>query len=286
MLEMLGLLERFDLKSLNPESAEFIHLVSEASRLAYADRNAYIGDPAFIHVPVEGLLDDAYLASRSKLIDPQKAMESVEAGHPAGSVPAPQAVSPEGPHTSHFSIVDSYGNVVSMTTSVQIAYGSALMAGGFIINNELTDFETQPRQNGQPVANRPEGGKRPRSSMDPTIVFDAKDRPILAIGSPGGASIIGYVAQSVIAVLDQGLTVQQAVALPHHLAQRDTILLEAGPDAAAIEKKLEAMGHQVRVRPMDSGLHGIALHYGADGKVTLDAGVDPRREGEAARLPK
>jgi gamma-glutamyltranspeptidase/glutathione hydrolase len=154
------------------------------------------------------------------------------------------------------------------------------MAAGFILNNELTDFETVPRQNGVAVANRPEGGKRPRSSMDPTIVFDAAHRPVLTIGSPGGARIIGYVTQALIAYLDSGLPLDEALAQPHVNTTTDAVTLETGTPAVDLQDALEAMGHKVQIRDMDSGLQAIALHYDGD-TVTLTGGADPRREGVA-----
>jgi gamma-glutamyltranspeptidase/glutathione hydrolase len=259
---------------------QLVHLFAEASRLAYADRAAYIGDPAFVDVPVTGMLDKDYLASRAKLIDPKQAMAVVTAGTPPGSKAMPSAKSPEGQHTTHFSIVDHEGNVLAMTSSVQIPYGSGLMAAGFILNNELTDFETVPRQNGVPVANRPEGGKRPRSSMDPTIVFDKKHRPVLAIGSPGGSRIIGYVTQALIAYLDSGLPLDQVMAQPHHNTPGSAITLETGTPIVELKEELEAMGHKVQIRDMDSGLHAIALSYEGD-EVILTGAADPRREGVA-----
>jgi len=279
-LQILGILEHFDLSSLPPDGPELVHLFAEASRLAYADRAAYIGDPAFVDVPVQGMLDRDYLAGRAKLINPKRAMTTVDAGSPPGSRARPPAVAPEGQHTTHFSIVDHEGNVLAMTSSVQIPYGSGLMAAGFILNNELTDFETVPRQNGVPVANRPEGGKRPRSSMDPTIVFDSQHRPILTIGSPGGARIIGYVTQALIAYLDSGLPLHEVMGQPHSNTPGGAITLETGTPIVELQDELEAMGHKVQIRDMDSGLHAIALTYDGD-TVTLTGGADPRREGVA-----
>lgn len=283
-LQILGMLEHFDLATMEPGGAGLAHLFTEASRLAYADRAAYIGDPAFVAVPVEGMLDRDYLASRARLIDPARAMARVSAGTPPGSTPHPPAVAPEGQHTTHFSIVDHEGNVLAMTSSVQIPYGSGLMAAGFILNNELTDFETVPRQNGVPVANRPEGGKRPRSSMDPTIVFDADNRPILTIGSPGGARIIGYVTQALIGYLDSGLPLDEALAQPHVNSTTDAVTLETGTPAVELKEPLEALGHKVQIRDMDSGLQAIALDYEGD-TVTLTGAADPRREGVALEAP-
>ena len=177
--------------------------------------------------------------------------------------------------------MDRSGDGVAMTTSVQGAFGSQLMVGGFILNNQLTDFEYEPTQDGKPVANRVEGGKRPLSSMSPTVVLDRDGRLRLLVGSPGGTRIIGFVAQAVVGVLDFGFDVQQAVAAPHFLAQEGPIELEEGTAVAAQADALRALGHTVAVRDMNSGLHAIAIDYGRGGSRTLSAGVDPRREGVA-----
>ena len=185
----------------------------------------------------------------------------------------------ERPSTSHFSIVDRFGDAVAMTTSVQGAFGSQLMVGGFILNNQLTDFEYVPTVNGKPVANRVEGGKRPLSSMSPTMLLDERGRLRLVIGSPGGTRIIGFVAQSIVGVVDWHLDAQQAVAAPHFLAE-DVVELEEGTAVAAHEAALEALGHNVAVTNLNSGLHAIAIEYPRRGRVLL-GGVDPRREGAA-----
>ena len=224
------MLSGFELAELRDDPVTAIHLISEASRLAFADRNLYLGDPQFVAAPVAALLDERYLESRAKAIDLKTALPSVAAGVPNGATAwnyAP-AVSAERPSTSHFSIVDRTGDAVAMTTSVQGAFGSQLMVGGFILNNQLTDFEYEPEAGGKPVANRIEGGKRPLSSMAPTLVLDAQGRLRLLVGSPGGTRIIGFVAQTIVGVLDFGLDVQQAVAAPHFLAQEGPIELEEG----------------------------------------------------------
>jgi gamma-glutamyltranspeptidase/glutathione hydrolase len=186
----------------------------------------------------------------------------------------------ERPSTSHFSIVDGFGDAVAMTTSVQGAFGSQLMVGGFILNNQLTDFDYVPEVGGRPVANRVEGGKRPLSSMAPTMVLDDDGRLRLVVGSPGGTRIIGFVAQSIVGVVDWQLDAQQAVAAPHFLAEDGPVELEQGTPVAAHEAALEALGHRVAVTNMNSGLHAIAIDYTRRGRV-LTGGVDPRREGVA-----
>ena len=216
-LQMLGILEQFDLGSLDPASAQAAHLLAEAGRLAFADRGLYVADADFVDVPVEGLIDPAYLMSRATLIDPLKTMGPAEAGTPpeqhgwlyrAGD-------SFELPSTSHISVVDADGNAVSMTTSIESAFGSRVMVHGILLNNQLTDFSFRPAGDAGPIANRVEPGKRPRSSMSPTMIFDADGALLAAVGSPGGSRIIGYVVQSIVAMVDWGLDPQAAVSLPH-----------------------------------------------------------------------
>ena len=282
MAETLGTLRNFDLGELKNEPVAAIHLIAEASRLAFADRNFYLGDPDFVAPPVEALLGKRYLDTRAGLIDPKKALPSVAPGQPDPGTAwnfAP-SVSAEHPSTSHFSIVDRWGNAVAMTTSIQGAFGSQLMAGGFILNNELTDFSFEPEIDGRPVANRIQGGKRPLSSMNPTIVLDDQDRVRMLIGSPGGTRIIGFVTQAIIGVLDWHMDIQQAVAAPHFLAEEGPIQLERGTPITADRPALEALGHTVTVQNLNSGLHGITIDYTEKGRV-LWGGVDPRREGTA-----
>jgi gamma-glutamyltranspeptidase/glutathione hydrolase len=279
--QILKMLVRFDLGELRDDRVTSIHLVAEASRLAFADRNLYLGDPAFVRVPVAGLLDARYLDARAGMIDYKHALPAVKAGKPDGLVAWDFASSAaaERPSTSHFSIVDASGDAVAMTTSVQGAFGSQLMAGGFILNNELTDFDYEPEKDGKPVANRIEGGKRPLSSMAPTLVLDDRDRLRLVVGSPGGKQIIGFVVQAIVGVLDWRLDVQQAVAAPHFLAEEGPLELEQGTEAAAQAEALGALGHATAPRTLNSGLHAIEIEYGAERM--LFGGVDPRREGVA-----
>jgi gamma-glutamyltranspeptidase/glutathione hydrolase len=280
--QVLGILSRFELPDIRAEPVRAIHLFAEANRLAFADRNLYLGDPEFVPAPVAALLEPAYLARRAALIDPAKALQSVAPGSvlPAAAWQFAPGRASERPSTSHFSIVDRFGDAVAMTTSVQGAFGSQLMVGGFILNNQLTDFDYVPEVRGMPVANRAEGGKRPLSSMAPTMVLDDRERLRLLVGSPGGTRIIGFVAQSIVGVLDWGLDVQQAVAAPHFLAEEGPLELEDGTAIATHESALEAMGHTVAIRDMNSGLHAIAIEYSRRGRV-LQGGVDPRREGSA-----
>jgi gamma-glutamyltranspeptidase / glutathione hydrolase len=280
--EILGILARFDLAATKDDRVEGIHLVADASRLAFADRNHYLGDPAFVDAPVAALLAPGYLSARAALIDPRKALESVAPGIPAGLAAWDYASSPlnDLTSTSHFSITDRWGDAVSMTTSVQGAFGSQLMVGGFILNNQLTDFAFQPEADGRPVANRVEGGKRPLSSMAPTIVLDADGRPKLIVGSPGGTRIINYVTQVIVAVLDWDMNIQEAVSSPHFLAQDGPIELEERTELLELAHALEALGHHTVERNLNSGLHGLAFEYDSSGR-TIYGGVDPRREGVA-----
>jgi len=280
--QILGMLERFDLPALGGDRVASIHLVAEAGALAFADRGLYLADPDFVDVPVAGLLDPSYVRMRSALIDPGRALDEVSAGVPAFAEAARFAPSPpnEMSSTSHFSIVDGFGDAVSMTTSVQGAFGSQLMVGGFVLNNQLTDFSFTPEIDGRPVANRAEGGKRPLSSMSPSMIFDEDGRLTVLIGSPGGTRIIGFVAQAIVSVVDWGLNIQDAVAAPHFLSRGGSLELEEGTDLAQFAEPLRALGHEVRVVNLNSGLHGIVIDYTDDGRV-LYGGVDPRREGVA-----
>ena len=278
MLQILGLLERFDLASVAPGSARAVHLISEASRLAFADRNRYLADSDFVRVPVEGLLDSVYLRRRSLLIDPGRTMGKAHSGVPPGSedVERADAASPELASTSHLSVIDSRGNAVSFTTSVERAFGSRLMAAGFILNNQLTDFSFAPADAHGPVANRVQPGKRPRSSMSPTLIFDENGELVATLGSPGGSRIIGFVVQSVVALLDWGLDAQAALSLPRHVNRNGATELEAGTALEQLAPALEALGHEVRIRPLVSGLHAIRRIEGG-----LEGGADHRREGIA-----
>ena len=277
--QMLGMLENFDLKALGRDNPESWRLIGDAQRLAFADRGRYLADTDFVPAPIKGLLDKAYLGERARLLDGDKALgdDAVTAGRPewdhAFNFGRDAAI--ELPSTSHFVIVDRQGNVVSMTTTIENGFGSRLMTGGFLLNNELTDFSFETHDEGTPVANRVEPGKRPRSSMSPTIVL--KDgKPLLAIGSPGGSQIIGYVAQALIAYIDWGMDIGEIVAMPHLINRFGPYDLEAGTSAEKLAEPLRALGFEVRTSEMNSGLHAIELT--ADG---LKGAADPRREGIA-----
>lgn len=275
--QILGLLERFDLKAVG-WSAELAHLYAEAAKLAYADRGLYLADADFVDVPAAGLVDRGYLRSRGTLIDPARAVGPGVPGTPPSTTDTPQAPSsnPDRPGTSHMVVRDVYGNALSMTTTIESGFGSRVMVGGFLLNNEMTDFDFVPEKDGKPVANRIEGGKRPRSSMAPTIVFK-NGAPYLLIGSPGGSQIINFVAKSLIAILDFGLGPQEALERGHFTHRnRGRLTLEDRPDSRAFKAALEKKGHEVSVRSINSGLHAILIK---DGK--LIGGADPRREGIA-----
>jgi len=270
--QILGILNHFDIPQ---PIAQNHHLIAEASRLAFADRGLYMADSDFVAMP-EGLLDPAYLKSRAALIDPARAATKVEAGTPPWT--SAQVRTPDNaiefPSTSHMSIVDGDGNAVSLTTTIENGFGSRVMARGFLLNNELTDFSFIPEKDGKPVANRLEPGKRPRSSMSPTIVYGPDGKLKMVVGSPGGSRIIGYVAQTIIGVLDWNLDVQDAIAQPHIVKRFKTVDIETAPGAEAMATVLTALGHDTKVRDLNSGLHAIVLS-----KKGLTGGADPRREG-------
>jgi gamma-glutamyltranspeptidase/glutathione hydrolase len=276
VLQILTMLERFPSTDLAPETLKGVHLFTQASRLAFADRAQYLGDPDFVDVPVAGLLDRAYLAQRSALIDPAKDMGAAKPGAVAEAKFAPQR-SPEHPGTSHMSIVDNRGIVVSMTTTVEAPMGSEMMAGGFILDNQLTDFSFDPVRDGKPVANAPGPGKRPLSAMSPVIVLGADGRFDLATGSPGGPLIIDYVAQSLIAMLDEGLSPKATAALPRVANLNTPTLLEKGTALEALTPGLTAMGHTVATPAVErSGLN--IVERTRQGYVGAS---DPRRDGVA-----
>lgn len=242
--QMLGQLERFDLSAMGPESAQFWHVFLESQRIAYADRELYLGDSDFVEVPVAGLVDPTYMASRGALIDPAVALTEITAGTPPG---APMARAdgdePLENGTTHFSVVDADGNAVSYTSTIEGAFGSGLHWGGFYLNNELTDFSLSPEVNGVIVANRVEGGKRPRSSMAPTIVFDAEGEIVLVIGAAGGPTIPVQVARSIIGVLDFGMNAEEALGLPLIMAFGSVVITEEGSVVADMVDELGALGH-------------------------------------------
>ncbi|WP_063382850.1 gamma-glutamyltransferase [Pseudoalteromonas luteoviolacea] len=276
VLQILKLLEGKKLAQYKPNAPEAVHLFTQASRLAFADRNHFIADPDFVNVPTQGLLNPVYLKSRAKLIG-ERDNQNVPVGDPTmGQVAYAQDNSYELPSTSHLSIVDSKGNAVSMTSSIEMGFGSTVMVNGYLLNNQLTDFSLSPKIGGQWVANRVEPNKRPRSSMSPVMVFNKDGSLKLVVGSPGGSRIINYVAQTVIGVLDWGLTPQQAINLPRITNRNKYTTLEKGTGLKAIKPWLESKGHTVRISDLNSGIHAIEIKEGL-----LFGGADPRREGVA-----
>ncbi|MEP5753642.1 MAG: gamma-glutamyltransferase [Nitratireductor sp.] len=277
--QILGLLEGFNLPVLGPGAPESWRLIGDATRLAFADRGRYVADSDFTRIP-EGLLDRAYLAARAALLRRPTALAAADVapGEPPWKKAALRldGLKLERRSTSHFVIVDDDGNIASMTSSIENAFGARLMVEGFLLNNQLTDFSFAPRRDGAAVANRPQGGKRPRSSMSPTIVL-REGRPLYALGSPGGSNIIAYVAKTLVALIDWEMDMQEAVALPHLTNRFGTYQIEAGTAAEELAGPLEALGYTVELRALNSGLHGIA--FTEDG--TLVGGADPRREGVA-----
>ncbi len=279
VLQVLKMLEGLGIEKAKPGSAEAVHLISEASRLAYADRAEYVGDPDYVDVPVAGLLDITYLQSRARLINKNKVdLLERKAGTPPLAPPVGTDATIERGGTSHFAIADQWGNVVSITASIEGPFGAHLISGGMFLNNELTDFSFQPRDaQGRLVANRVEGGKRPRSSMSPMMVFDENGKFLLAIGSPGGSRIPAYVLQSLIAVIDWDMDVQAAITLPRHVNRNGVTELEQNTGLGEKADALRAMGHDIALKEITSGLHGIMRL--PNGK--LAGGADPRREGRA-----
>jgi gamma-glutamyltranspeptidase/glutathione hydrolase len=291
-LMTLGLLEPYHLSALDPDGVMVAHLFAQASRLAFADRNKYMADPDFVDVPAAGLLDKAYLRSRSRLINPLTDMGQVSAGEPQTAKPeqraADNALIEHG--TSHLAIVDGDGNAVSMTMSVERSFGARITAGGFVLNNQLTDFSFVPSYGGNRVVNRVEAGKRPRSSMSPTIILNHDGSLFAAVGSPGGSRIIGYTTRAVLGLIDWQMPVQQAVSQRHVINRNNRTEVEevgSGSDLAQtlysfgkLAAPLADLGHEVQVRELTSGLQGIRVL--PDGK--MDGGADPRREGVVIEL--
>ena len=275
-LQILGMLQRFNLANLGAASVRALHLISEASALAFADRNTYIADSDFIPVPVGGMLDPSYLQRRANQIPVFTAGGKRYPGMPGpvANLDLAPSLPSKGISTSHISIVDSDGNSISMTSSIENAFGSRLMVGGFLLNNQLTDFSFMPTRNGAPVANKIAPGKRPRSSMAPTLVFDGSGKLVMVIGTPGGSRIIGYVVKTIIAVLDWKFPINKAINLPNFTNRNGGIELERGTQLETLKIKLEAMGHQVKLVKQNSGLQGIFIE-----NEILEGGSDSRREG-------
>jgi gamma-glutamyltranspeptidase/glutathione hydrolase len=275
---MLAILEHTDIAKRGPDDPQAWFLFAEASRLMYADRDRYVADPVFVAVPVNGLLDSTYVASRAKLIG-ERAGDPPAAGEPpqlTAEARFGEDATQEVAGTSHFVVVDGEGDVVSMTTSVESLFGSGRAVGGFFLNNQLTDFSFTAVENGRPVANAVAPGKRPRSSMSPVVVLDRDGRLIAALGSPGGSAILAYNAKTLVGLLAWKLPMQDAIQLPNLIARGKDFFGEAAKFPPEVLDGLKARGVEVKPgRGEESGLHGVVLH--ADGR--LEGAADPRREG-------
>lgn len=279
VLQILGTLERFDMKALGKDNPKSWHLVGQAMQLAYADREKYLGDDAFVDVPVAGLLNPEYIKQRSALIDESKARTDYPAGSPPGSGPRTAAISSEVAGTTHFTAVDAKGNIANMTSTIEGPFGSQLVAGGFFLNNELTDFTFAPEKDGAPVANRVMPGKRPLSSMSPTVVFDREGRAVLALGSAGGKRIIMHVTKTLIGVIDFGLPLDKAIALPNIYFGGGQLEVEQETSLAAMAEDLSKYGQRVRAVDLGSKVNGAQLT--ATG---WTGASDPRSEGTSATI--
>lgn len=277
ILQMLGTIERFDMKGLGKDSPVAWHLIGEAMQLAYADREKYLGDSDFVKVPVAGLIDRRYLKSRSALVSPTTSLAKYEAGTPPGAAPRTAGISSEVPATTHFVAVDGAGNVASMTSTIEGPFGSQLVANGYFLNNELTDFTFQPVKDGAPVANAVAPGKRPLSSMSPTIVYDKKGRAVFAVGSAGGKRIIMHVMKALVGYMDWGLSAQEAISLPNIYFGGSALLIEKDTKLAAMQGELSALGQMVVTTDLSSKLN--AIERLPDGK--WRGAADPRSPGIA-----
>jgi gamma-glutamyltranspeptidase / glutathione hydrolase len=277
VMQMLGMLQQHEVASMLPGSREAVHYFAEAGRLAFADRERYVADPAFVSVPVNAMLDSRYLAWRGALIDARQSMGVAQAGDPSGMLKQRgEGDAVDQASTTHLVAIDAQGNAVSMTSTIESEFGSKIFVRGFLLNNQLTDFSLLPTDpQGRAVANRVEPRKRPRSSMSPIIVLK-DDKPYLLIGSPGGSSIILYVAKTLMGVLDWQLDIQQAIALPNMGSRNRDTELEQGSGLESLQQALRQSGHRVSIAPSPSGVHAIMIQPDA-----LSGGADPRREGVA-----
>ncbi|HVH48956.1 MAG TPA: gamma-glutamyltransferase [Sphingomicrobium sp.] len=281
LLQLLGILQQTDIATRGPNDPQAWFLFAEASRLMYADRDRYVGDPAFVQVPVQGLLDPAYVASRANLIGSSAGPPPV-AGNPTAAVVAGRDRTLEPTGTSHFIVVDAQGNVVSMTTTVESIFGSGRMVDGFFLNNQMTDFSFSPRDaDGRPAANAVAPGKRPRSSMVPTILLTGDGRFAGAFGSAGGNAILAFVAKSMVAAIDWNLPVQDAIAAPNLVARGPNFQGEITKFPPTVLAGLRARGIELKPgQGEDSGVHGVLVRNGK-----IDGGYDPRREGRVIIVP-
>ena len=278
VLAMLKQLERFDMTGLGKDNPVSWHLFGESQRLAYADREKWIGDPGFVAVPTKGLADPAYLGARSALINAGDRMAKAEAGMPAGAPTARvNAADNEVAGTTNFAVADSAGNITTWTSTVEKTFGSGLVAEGFVLNNELTDFNFAPEDQGKLTANHVQPGKRPRSAMSPTIVYDSSGKAILAIGAAGGVTIIAQVTKAIIGVLDWGLPVEEAIALPQLIAIGDRFAVEKGTMLETMIPAFTAIGHKPVATALPLKLNGVQRVAGG-----WRGGADARGEGRPA----
>lgn len=275
---ILKQLEGFDLSALGKDNPVAWHLIAESMRLAYSDREVYQADADYVDVPVAGLIDPGYLAERARLISPDGSIPHVTAGRPPGAKRMPAVADGEVPSTSHMVAIDSQGDVASVTSTIEGAFGSGLTSNGYFLNNELTDFTIVPEVNGQPVGNRVEGGKRPRSSMSPTIVYGPDGEVRIAIGAAGGVTIIAQVAKALIGVLDWNLSAQEAIALPQIIGIGDRVSVEQGTWLEGMIPELAALGLKPEPRP--AGFKANAIERTPDG---WRGAADPRSEGVALK---
>nr|WP_136252319.1 gamma-glutamyltransferase [Ningiella ruwaisensis] len=279
--QILHGLSQFELSKYEPDSLEFVHLFSQASALAFADRSVYLADLDYLGLSAQPLVADDYLKARQSLIGLDKSFSQAMPGEPykAYALTPAKDDAYELNSTSHIAIVDAKGNAVSMTTSIEFMFGSGIMVEGFMLNNQLTDFSLSPEKDGQLVLNRAQPGKRPRSSMSPTMIFDEAGELSLVIGSPGGSRIINYVAQAIVNVLDYNMDIQEAISFARFTNRNDYTALEKGSGLEPLEAPLTELGHDVRIIDLNSGIHGIQIDTETD---TLIGGADPRREGLAS----
>lgn len=277
ILQMLGMLEHFDMAKLGPNSPVAWHLIGEAMQLAYADRAQYLGDTAFVKVPVAGLIDKAYLARRAKLLSETRSLASYQPGTPSGATTRTAGLGINEHGTTDFVAADGQGDIVTMTSTVEGYFGSQLVANGYVLNNELTDFSFAPERNGAPVANRVEPGKRPLSSMSPTIVYDPSGKVVLAVGSAGGPRIIMHVMKTLVGVIDWKMSAQDAIDLPNIFFGGGALLLESGPMMDRLAPEISKLGQPANAVPLPSKLN--AIERLPDGR--WRGAADPRSEGVA-----
>ena len=274
VLQTLGILENFDLSKIKPLSAEAIHLIAEANRLSYADRNEYLADIS--NAPVKEMLDKEYLLKRSQMISFNKSIKKVAPGDITNYQQKAVGKIFEKPSTTHLSIIDKYGNAVAMTSSIEYLFGSALKVNGFILNNQLTDFSFVPEIDGKQVVNQVEPFKQPRSSMSPIFVFDNKSNLMMVIGSPGGPRISQFVIKTIIAYLDWNFDIQRAISMPNFVALNDKLELEKRTEIANLKSSLQKKGHNVVITDITSGINALVIKNNK-----IYGGADPRRQGSA-----